>query len=197
MDVVGRHLTCSGYIPSWKYTAEALYGLGSGPIMYAFLFEPYLLPSSYYRWIVSIGNVTHSGLNATFRSRWLNHGQGPMVPCQPLYHKYVIHLIYLLRYLTLDRESCLQHNTVDFGRGLLRALQVYVPVHCLPALIFRRDQLIRAPVETMQRISKAVVQSCFFLSSIQTLMKGTQCVLRNARGKDVAIHGWIGGVSQL
>ena len=39
-----------------------------------------------------MGMVTHEGLNATFRKRWLNNGKNedgvkiPIIPCQPHYH---------------------------------------------------------------------------------------------------------------
>lgn len=95
LDVVGRTLTCSGYIPEWKYTSEVLFSLSNGPIMYALVFEPHLLPKSYYRWICNMGGITHDGLQKSIRNGWATNGLDntgniiPIVPCQPHYHRYV------------------------------------------------------------------------------------------------------------
>lgn len=44
LDVVGRHLTSTGVLPAWKYSSEFLFSASNSAIMYAFIFEPQLLP---------------------------------------------------------------------------------------------------------------------------------------------------------
>lgn len=44
LDVLGRHLTAIGAIPTYQYSSEMLFSLSNAPILYACLFDPSLLP---------------------------------------------------------------------------------------------------------------------------------------------------------
>ena len=83
LDVVGRYLTAEQVLPQWEYSSEALFAASNSFIMYAFLCEPALLPKSYYKWILHMGNVTHEGLDQILRQGLQN---GEFHVCQPQYH---------------------------------------------------------------------------------------------------------------
>ncbi|KAF1335615.1 hypothetical protein FI667_g1211, partial [Globisporangium splendens] len=169
LDVVGRHLTATDVLPNWKYSSEFLFAASNSAIMYAFIFEPMLLPKvSYYNWILNIGAVTDQGLEYTLRERLekVVDANGTPIPfrvCQPHYHM----------------ESCTTHGVKEWIGGLGRAAQVYFPVHILPALIFRFSQIKAAPISSAARVSYAALCSCLFLTSYQ----------------DFPIGGWIAGFS--
>ena len=65
------------------------------------------------------------------------------------------------------RESCVTHAIKEWINGLGRSLQIYLPVHFLPAVIFRFQQLRGAPASTTARISYAALRSSAFLTSYQ------------------------------
>lgn len=69
--------------------------------------------------------------------------------------------------LSLYRGSCVTHAIKEWAAGFTRALQIYLPVHCLPALIFRFKQLQQAPVSATTKVSYAVLRSSSFLTSYQ------------------------------
>lgn len=183
LDVVGRHLVAIGALPSWQYSSECLFAASNSFIMYAFLVEPTLLPRNYYNWILQMGAVTHQGLDYTVRQTW--HGQvdfaGNSIPfrrCQPHYHL----------------ESCTTHNVKEWVGGLGRAIQIYLPVHLLPALIFKFKRLQQNPLSTTARITYAALCSSAFLTSYQTAMKLTVCTIRNTFKKDYVAESWMGGL---
>ncbi|GAB9474565.1 hypothetical protein Gpo141_00011685 [Globisporangium polare] len=182
LDVVGRHLTSTGVLPAWEYSSEFLFALSNSAIMYAFIIQPQLLPKSYYNWILNIGAVTHHGLEYTLRERLFGavDENGISIPfrvCQPHYHV----------------ESCMTHGVKEWIGGLGRAAQVYLPVHILPALIFRFQQIKDAPLSSAGRISYAALCSCLFLTSYQTIVKLVMCTIRNTFQRDFHIAGWIAG----
>uniref|UniRef100_K3W753 Transmembrane protein 135 N-terminal domain-containing protein n=1 Tax=Globisporangium ultimum (strain ATCC 200006 / CBS 805.95 / DAOM BR144) TaxID=431595 RepID=K3W753_GLOUD len=184
LDVVGRHLTATGVLPDWKYSPEFLFAASNSAIMYAFIFEPMLLPKSYYNWILNIGAVTDHGLAYTLRERLekvvdANGSPIPFRVCQPHYHM----------------ESCTTHGVKEWIGGLGRAAQVYLPVHILPALIFRFSQIKAAPISSAARVSYAALCSCLFLTSYQTVVKLVMCAIRNTFHRDFSIGGWIAGFS--
>ncbi|KAH7479145.1 hypothetical protein PRIC1_009303 [Phytophthora ramorum] len=184
LDVVCRHLTSIGVLPTWRYSSEMLFALSNAAIMYSFVVDPSLLPKGYYQWICRIGAVNHQGLEYTVRQRM--HGQldarGQPIPfrlCQPHYHM----------------ESCVTHAIKEWVNGLGRSMQIYLPVHFLPAMIFRFQQLQGAPVSTTARISYAALCSSAFLTSYQTVVKLVICTARNAFHRDFAASSLVAGVA--
>ncbi|KAG1684071.1 hypothetical protein DVH05_011888 [Phytophthora capsici] len=156
LDVVCRHLMSIGVLPTWRYSSEMLFALSNAAIMYAFIVDPSLLPKGYYQWICRIGAVNHHGLEYTVRQRMRgqldSHGNPLSFRlCQPHYHM----------------ESCVTHAIKEWINGLGRSMQIYLPVHFLPAMFFRFQQLQGAPVSTTARISYAALCSSAFLTSYQ------------------------------
>ncbi|KAG3228472.1 hypothetical protein PC129_g1036 [Phytophthora cactorum] len=184
LDVVCRHLMSIGVLPTWRYSSEMLFALSNAAIMYAFVADPSLLPKGYYQWICRIGAVNHHGLEYTIRQRMRGqldvHGNPlPFRLCQPHYHM----------------ESCVTHAIKEWINGLGRSMQIYLPVHFLPAMFFRFQQLQGAPVSTTARISYAALCSSAFLTSYQTAVKLVVCTARNAFHRDFAATSLAAGVA--
>ncbi|CAI5712313.1 unnamed protein product [Hyaloperonospora brassicae] len=184
VDVVCRHLTSSGVLPTWRYSSEMLFAMSNAAILYAFVVDPSLLPENYYQWICRIGAVNHHGLEYTVRQRMRGaldaHGNAlSFRPCQPHYHM----------------ESCVTHAIKEWINGLGRSLQIYLPVHFLPAMIFRFQQLRGAPASTTARISYAALRSSAFLTSYQTVAKLVICMARNALRRDEAAAPLAAGIA--
>ena len=57
----------TGTIPRIPYIATGLFSISQIFIMYAGLFEPNLLDPGYYKFMQNVGNLSHSGLEWTFR----------------------------------------------------------------------------------------------------------------------------------
>ncbi|ETI40484.1 hypothetical protein F443_14110 [Phytophthora nicotianae P1569] len=184
LDVVCRHLMSIGVLPTWRYSSEMLFALSNAAIMYAFVVDPSLLPKGYYHWICRIGAVNHHGLEYTIRQRMRGqldtHGNPlPFRLCQPHYHM----------------ESCVTHAIKEWINGLGRSMQIYLPVHFLPAMFFRFQQLQGAPVSTTARISYAALCSSAFLTSYQTVVKLVVCTARNAFHRDFAATSLVAGIA--
>ncbi|CAI5733430.1 unnamed protein product [Peronospora destructor] len=184
LDVVCRHLVCIGVLPTWQYSSEMLFAMSNAAIMYTFVVDPSLLPKGYYQWICQIGAVNHHGLEYTIRRRMRGQvdAHGNLLPfrrCQPHYHM----------------ESCVAHAIKEWINGLGRSMQIYLPVHFLPAMFFRFQQLQGAPVSTIARIFYAALCSSSFLTSYQTVAKLVICTARNAFHRDYAATSLAAGVA--
>jgi len=59
------------------------------------------------------------------------------------------------------------HSMKEWMGGLGRAIQIYLPVHFLPALIFKFQRLQSTPLATTARIAYAALCSSAFLTSYQ------------------------------
>ncbi|CAI5733427.1 unnamed protein product [Peronospora destructor] len=143
-----------------------------------------MLDVGYYQWICQIGAVNHHGLEYTIRRRMRGQvdAHGNLLPfrrCQPHYHM----------------ESCVAHAIKEWINGLGRSMQIYLPVHFLPAMFFRFQQLQGAPVSTIARIFYAALCSSSFLTSYQTVAKLVICTARNAFHRDYAATSLAAGVA--
>ena len=90
IDVYVKKLVRLGVLPYWSHFESFLFGVCNMPIMYGFLFDPSILQKGYYKWILSMGNVTDKGLDATLRARRLAQLEGkdiPLCPCSSGYHE--------------------------------------------------------------------------------------------------------------
>ncbi|CAH0516182.1 unnamed protein product [Peronospora belbahrii] len=184
LDVVFRYLVSIGVLPTWRYSSEVLFAMSNAAIMYAFVVDPSLLPRGYYQWICRIGAVNHHGLEYTVRQRMRGqldaHGNPlPFRRCQPHYHM----------------ESCVTHAIKEWINGLGRSMQIYLPVHFLPAMFFRFQYLQEAPLSTIARISYAALCSSAFLTSYQTIAKLFVCTARNAFHRDYTATSLAAGVA--
>jgi len=181
-EVYVKQLVRVGVFPYWKYAESFLFGVANMPIMYGFLFEPDLLQRGYYKWILSMGNITDQGLGDTLRVRrdaYFNRGEIiPFRNCSCGYHE----------------GPCTSYCIIDWFRGLLRAGKIYFPVHFLPLLIFRYNAVAKDPQGQILKTGIALLNSCCFLTSYQILVKGSECFLRNNRHVDSSWHALVSGL---
>lgn len=72
-------------------------------------------------------------------------------------------------------HSCLGLNMRYFMNILPASFSIYLPVHLVPLLLFKRDKLKRTPVPVLLQFGKSLMRSVLFLNFFQTLMILTLC----------------------
>lgn len=149
----GERLQWWPRLPRLSYS---LFGLINGPIMYSFLCNPKLLSSSYYKWILWMGNIKDGDLDKMIRVYIRESRPNKLNPCEGFLYPKSSTRLYLLW---------------DWVLGLGRASSVYLPVHLMPLLLFKVKTLIADPKFQLLRLAKNVSLSCMFLSSYQTIVK--------------------------
>eukprot|EP00949_MAST-11_sp_MAST-11-sp1_P002283 g2283.t1 len=83
------------------------------------------------------------------------------------------------RYLYQAADGPLYGLAKDWAQGLLRAASMYVPVHTVVPLITRFKDVIQDPAQSSIRMAYAILGSSMFLSTYQTIVKGSQVILRD------------------
>ena len=159
-----------------KHSAVALFSLIQMPLMYSFLCEPEIMDRAYYKWVCWMGNMSDQQLVGFYRPP-SGVGEKAFIPCQPAFHDH----------------ACLTSAVIEYVRIFKDSLRVYVPVHLVPALVFRRKLLMSNASEFVRRTAENISTSCFFLSAYVSVMRSSQCALRNARGADARWHSLVGG----
>jgi hypothetical protein len=177
LDIVGRRLTAEKILPQWKYSSEFLFALSNAFIIYAAVVDPSLLPKGYYNWIMKMGALNHLGLEYAVRAS-LRGEVDHFRRCQPHFHM----------------ESCTTHAIKEWFLGFGRAIQIYLPVHFLPAILFRFHKIRQSPIVSSAKISYAALCSSAFLTSYQTIVKLAICAPRNLLQKDHHLQYWIAGL---
>ncbi|KAH9262270.1 hypothetical protein BASA82_000681 [Batrachochytrium salamandrivorans] len=175
-SVLVKALARERVLPVIPQFESMMFGLINMPIMYGLLLEPDMLDPGYYKWILGMGDITHSGLETTLRLRFKDPSL-PFCTCQPHYHT----------------GSCTGYCVRDWFAGLGRASKIYAPVHILPLLIFRFAKLRAEPQKQFVQTAKALALSSMFLTTYQFNVKYSQCMLRNARLKDDLFNATVGG----
>lgn len=87
------------------------------------------------------------------------------------------------------------HAFKNWFLGLVRSMQIYFPVHFLPAILFRFQELKKTPLVTIARTSYAVLCSSAFLTSHQTIVKLVICTARNVFHRDSIAALLVAGVA--
>ncbi|MES1909150.1 MAG: hypothetical protein MHM6MM_001946 [Cercozoa sp. M6MM] len=192
------------------HVVTALFQIASAVIMYAWHVYPDALPKSYHRWISHKGHIDHRTRQAiedicqrggptkhVDLTSWCQEWNMPRdfskveyprrLPCQVM-HPWSPH-------------SCTKGAAMQWFYGIGRALPVYLPVHLLPLLLFRFGKLRSAPIETLRRVTFALVRSSVFLTSFQGFFWFAWCHSRNLLGFDhrytTAFAGLWAGLSIL
>lgn len=159
------------------------------PVIYSFIKSPGLLSPSYYRWIQKMGNINKEKMRLTTCSRIVDSmhrlpGE-KWEPC--LFHDHT--------------PSCTIYNTKDWFLGLGRAARIYMPVHFLPTLLFSPAKIFNNPTKFFKQKLLNVLRSAIFLTTYQTNVKSTHCIVRNIIKDDPsatsALAGFMGGLSIL
>lgn len=181
-DILVKMCVRFKWLPYISWFEQFLFGVVNVPIMYGAFYEPDLIDNGYYKWILSMGNLNHKGLEIAIRRRRRQiQATGemiPLIPCQPHYHE----------------GPCLDYNSKDWFFGLYRAGKVYLPVHLLPLLIFKHKLLLKEPLQVGWKTAKAFLCSCIFLTTYSTIMKGVGCMMRHQLQHDHDLAPVIAGL---
>ena len=88
--------------------------------------------------------------------------------------------------------------------GLLSSLKIYLPIYCIPLLLFKSKMLLTKPLETLGNLAKNTLFSALFLDVDMTISLYTLCLLRNIWGGPPPapaaipmIAGFVGGAVGL
>jgi hypothetical protein len=92
------------------------------------------------------------------------------------------------------------------GRRFLRCLltqsiPIYLPIHCIPIVLFKRKLLFEQPKTVLWKLFKSNFKSCMFLSSFQTLfifaIVSGNAMFKNDSPATVAVSGLLAPLSVL
>ena len=78
--------------------------------------------------------------------------------------------------------TCHQCARIDFYKGLLLYLKIYLTIYSLPLVLFRTKNLISKTKESAVTLLKNSVVSALFFAVDATVVKYGLCLLRNAWG---------------
>ena len=105
-----------------------------------------------------VKNISKEWLDVTFR--------GGHVPCE------IVH-----------DHSCEWNGLKKFLLVFAMAYKFYIPIHLLPALIFKRKKLLKEPLQIIKNVVKNVLKSSSFISAYVGLFWYFICRFKNYRMK--------------
>lgn len=158
-----RTLSFYGYVTPRTYALPVLFGVCNVPIMHAYLRESHALNRGYNRWIHRMGAMTPEIIqNITgLENRVPN-------PCSKFYHE----------------GGCVSYNLRDWVHAVVcRASVVYLPVHIVPPLLFKRKHVLRRPALFAAETAVGVLRSSLFLGTYVAIVKSNVCFWRWALGR--------------
>ena len=97
----------------------------------------------------------------------------------------------------LHASSCHSAAAVDFRRGLWLYFKIYVTLYAIPAVIFKREKLLKEPLTSLRVLLTKSSRSALFFAVEASLIKYTFCLLRNALSRPPPVPGWIPFLSGL
>lgn len=138
------------------FTASQLF------IMHGLVHHTDCLDPKYYQWIKRMGNLNEQQCQLTYRSR-IDPKAGYRLPGEewrPCYYDYgpgkVFHA----------DHSCVRYQLKDWCWGIGRAMQIYIPVHFLPMILFQPKKVIADPVSFLKRKGYNLMVSSVFLTTV-------------------------------
>ena len=100
--------------------------------------------------------------------------------------------------------SCRTNALRFLCSGMLSSLKIYLPIYCIPLLLFKSKMLLTKPLETLGNLAKNTLFSALFLDVDMTTSLYTLCLLRNIWGGPPPapaaipmIAGFVGGAVGL
>jgi hypothetical protein len=165
----------SGALPDVPHLATLVFAACQAPIMYAFLREPHALSPAYHKWILRMADMRGELVEA------LTGLHCEFAPCSRIWH---------------PGQSCAGYNLRDFARAFaLRAVPIYVPVHVLPPLLFKRRHVLAHPLAFARETVVAIARSALFLSAYTAIVKSSMCFWRRALGRNSSLACCAAGVA--
>ena len=92
--------------------------------------------------------------------------RGEWIPCS------VVHM-----------HSCEKNTLLKFLQVFNMASKFYIPIHLVPVLVFKRDKLVKKPVEVIKNLIVNIIRSCLFLSTYVAAFWYLNCFFKNYRRK--------------
>ena len=91
-------------------------------------------------------------------------------------------------------DSCEVHSIKRFLKVLPLTLKFYLPVHLVPALIFKWKKLKTEPLAVLKYVIKGMLQSAVMFALYVALFRYSLCRVKNLRGKVDRWNAIIGGI---
>lgn len=89
-------------------------------------------------------------------------------------------------------DSCSTH-TLDFMvKAFKRSVPVYVPVYCVPLLLFNGRKMLTSPISTVGGTLTKIARSSVFLTTYMTTMYAFVCAVRNNTSIESELLGGLG-----
>jgi len=200
-DVFAHRIGSNEYakkkLPTWLlHNADVLvFVLTCTEIMFSWFYAPTRLPKSYNNWISRMAAMDHRLLEAL---RMIRTGEF-------VYGKDTGVSSFLMEYCTdvglpqsygdpkTGRIHCdLVHDGLPggcegnalrrFSKGFAQAFLIYLPVHLLPPLMFKRKKILNNPLDSSIHIVKAAMRSSAFLAAFIALTWYGVCLTRTRVG---------------
>ncbi|XP_070574226.1 uncharacterized protein [Ptychodera flava] len=147
-------------IPPIKYDVPIAFGAATSIIVYGLTLNPKVLSDGYYKTALAWSrDYTEEMMDNVFRKPGSFH-----IPCDPWMHQ---------------GRSCLGHGIRELVASWLPYSRVYMPIHVIPFLLFRRKALLKRPSEELMSLLIKVCRSATFLCVMCTTIKTLICMLRN------------------
>eukprot|EP00775_Hariotina_reticulata_P010487 gene10487-10646_t len=176
--------------------------LSCSQIIYAFIFAPQTLPTSYVRFIQKQGAkelYVWQAIRELAERTSLGRLPGPLMSLVGTCHA-DSHAAVPCGFFH-PNQSCLQHPVQLMIPAYSRALSVYLPVYVLPALLVHRQQVLKQPLPIIQKVLLGIARSSLFLSSFICLAFGGACLghylMGRSTGLIIAGSTWVGGLATL
>ncbi|CAG8716149.1 13399_t:CDS:2, partial [Ambispora leptoticha] len=205
IDVLVRYIyqeripehTKQKWIPKWlsDHIDTLAFVCSCSEIMFAWFYAPKRLPSSYIEWIDHMAHIDPR-IMATLRlirngeieyGRDTGHSRilseyAAEVGLDPSMGDPVNGPIPCVLVHGNETRFCEVHAGIKWFRGFLMALKVYLPIHGLPPLVFRTNEVIQKPMDFITHIFTSTSQSASFLATFITAIWYSCCFTRSRIG---------------
>ncbi|KAL1919600.1 uncharacterized protein VTP21DRAFT_1531 [Calcarisporiella thermophila] len=213
------------YIPGWllEHGDTAAMVLSCQEVMYAWFYEPNRLPKSYSKWITNMADMDVRLLEALrlmrkgkiryrqrtgFEEFLCDYAEERGMP-RDLANT-ILHDQVSCRVVHGGlRGGCEVHAAYIWGRGFIKSLGIYLPVHLLPSLLFRHRKFVQNPIDSLRRVLLGSFRSSSFLATFIMLSWYGVCLIRSRVGPvlglkydgleyaGVVLGTWLCGLSVL
>ncbi|KAJ3018574.1 hypothetical protein HKX48_002807 [Thoreauomyces humboldtii] len=164
-------------------------------IMYCWFLFPQALPKVYTNWITRMGRM-----DPNVKQAYHDFGHGTMVSHKDTGHADVLgdvaHMLGMPRAagnpvhghipcgVFHSGRGCVEHLAKTWVSGMRDSAKIYILVHLLPVLLFRRNRLLDAPRATLISALRGTAVSANFLASFIVITWMPLCAVRNLRQRD-------------
>eukprot|EP01084_Bolivina_argentea_P259777 438471_1 len=160
-------------IPQIKHFDVAIFTVTNIIITNGIFRYPKCMDPRYYKWFKNIGNIPEKQI------QFLRDMEGhkPFISCpHPLWHH------------DMD-PSCVRYTFKYSFRLFTRAIIMYIPVHCLPMVLFTPKKIIENPMQFIQRKSTNTIISALFVAVYGFNLRYSICGIRELFKRDPK---WLG-----